>query len=113
MASIRQRYCRDCTRANPDAPAVWHYLDEWPHDLPAPTAAPAIHDDQSFRRAYGPGAHVGLGFVPETRGGHSEHLKRHRIAERDEVACGKPKRERGVRKPGFRRTIRSIIDHAG
>jgi len=61
---------------------VFHRLDTWPHEAPSERARPpAVHDDQSYRRAYGPGALAGLGYVPATRQEHREVLRTMGLAE--------------------------------
>lgn len=81
----RLRLCDVCQR-NDDGSAAWHDLAAWPHETnwrPRPDA-PALHDDQSFRRAYGPGMAQGLGPDAagiETRAQHRDYLLSHGLAE--------------------------------
>ena len=115
--AFRERYCPACTDdlrlQDPGARAIWHDVAAWPHDQERPDADVfAIHDDHSFRRAYGPGAAIGLGKDFETRASHRQFLKANHLAERDTAPAARPKRERGARLPGLRRTQRSVIDHA-
>jgi len=93
-AMPRLRHCPGCSEgATDDHPdwrpgrlfgggSVYHRLDQWPHEPERlrPTT-PAIHDDASYRRAYGPGAAMGLGFVPETRQDHRDTMRRMGLAE--------------------------------
>lgn len=92
----RLRYCRRCSNEGHEDP--WHPLSDWPHDERVPggfyigqgNKAPAIHDDWSYRRAYGSGARAGLLGNPhasleaaglDTRQGHRDYLRRHGLAE--------------------------------
>ena len=77
----RLRLCDECPRA-PGAPAQWHDPAAWPHE-PRFSRAPAaaIHDDNSFRRAYTHGSLQGIGRAFETRAEHKDYLLGHGLAE--------------------------------
>ena len=92
----RLRLCSECNAGRRLAePSIWHDPAAWPHEV-RENSAPAVHDDISFRRAYGfgkpcTGMRAGLGREFDSRADHHAYLAANGLVEASQDT---PKRAR-------------------